>query len=251
MADIYEPHINLNRDSSTPLHAQISEPIERDIFDGKLQPGTVIENEVSLAARLNVSRPTARRAMQTLVEQGLLLRRRGKGTIVAPKPKHRPFKLSSLNEELRFQGKNPTTEILKYNVITASAQMAEKLDCLVGDRVVELERLRYRDGVPVAILYNWIPAAKAPSYDALLNAGLYETMRTSGITIASTTQAVSAQRPRRRHTKLLGITVKQPVLTIDRTAFDEQGKIVEWGLHTYRGDLYRYESTVFAHTERK
>ncbi|QCX46077.1 GntR family transcriptional regulator [Arcanobacterium haemolyticum] len=246
----YQPRIELNRTSDTPLHVQISEPIERAITDGTLAAGTAIENEISMARRLNVSRPTARRAMQTLVEQGLLIRRRGKGTIVAPKPRHRIFKLTSLNEELRGQGKHPTTHILTYNVMPASHKMAHQLDCLEGAPILELERLRYRDGVPVAVLYNWMRADLAPSFADLEKRGLYELIRDSGITIASTTQSVSAERPSRRHAKLLTIPTRQPVLTINRTAFDEHGDIIEWGIHTYRGDLYTYESTVFAQGER-
>lgn len=249
MSNVYEPRITLNRDSSTPLHAQISEPIERAIIDGAISPGQLIENEVSMAARLQVSRPTARRAMQTLVDRGLLLRRRGAGTIVAPKPRHRIFHLTSLNEELRSMGKNPTTEVLQYNYKRATAAIAEKLDCETGDQVVELERLRYRDGIPVAILYNWLPVKHAPMREHLEDKGLYELLREHGVDIASTTQSVSAERPHRRDARLLAITTRQPVLTIDRTAFDAEGKIVEWGLHTYRGDLYKYESTVFAQGE--
>ncbi|USR79518.1 GntR family transcriptional regulator [Arcanobacterium pinnipediorum] len=245
----YQPRIELNRTSDIPLHMQISEPIERAIVDGQLSAGTVIENEISMARRLQVSRPSVRRAMQTLVEQGLLIRQRGKGTIVAPKPRHRLLKLTSLNEELRVQGQHPTTQILAYNVVAANSKMAHQLDCLPGSPVLELERLRYRDGVPIALLYNWMRADIAPSFADLEQYGLYELIRKSGTTIASTTQSVGAERPTRRQAKLLTIPLRQPVLTINRTAFDDTGDIVEWGIHTYRGDLYRYESTVFAQGE--
>ncbi|QRV02296.1 GntR family transcriptional regulator [Arcanobacterium phocisimile] len=245
----YAPRIELNRTSDIPLHVQISQPIERAIIAGELSAGTAIENEISMAHRLKVSRPTARRAMQTLVEQGLLIRRRGKGTIVAPKPRHRLLKLTSLNEELRVRGQHPSTEILAYNMVPATVKMAQQLDCPLGTPVLELERLRYRDGEPIALLYNWMRADLAPSFADLEQHGLYELIRQSGMIIASTTQSVGAERPTRRQAKLLTIPLRQPVLTINRTAFNETGDIIEWGIHTYRGDLYRYESTVFSHGE--
>ncbi|MFY9262730.1 MAG: GntR family transcriptional regulator [Actinomycetaceae bacterium] len=245
----YQPNIVLDRESPTPLHAQISELIGREITEGILSPGTLLENEVSLARRLKVSRPTARRAMQTLVEQGLLLRRRGAGTIVAPKPRHRIGRLSSLNEEIRGAGKLPSTEVLTYQHTAASETVARLLDRPIGSPVVELERLRYRDGVPLAILYNWLPAEFAPGSAELNKSGLYELMRNAGVKIASTTQSVSAERPKLRHAKLLAITPRQPVLIIERTAFDDHGHVVEWGRHVYRGDLYHYESTVFAQAD--
>ncbi|MFP7696700.1 GntR family transcriptional regulator [Trueperella sp. LYQ143] len=244
---LFEPEITVNRSSTDPLHVQISAPIERAILDGAITPGTRIENEVSMAQRLNVSRPTARRALQTLVENGLLLRRRGVGTVVAPRPRHLPAKLPSLHEDLVASGHTPTTEVLQYNFKRATEAIAEKLDIQVGDQVVELERLRKRDGVPVAILYNWLPLAYAPARELLEERGLYQLIRDSGIEIAATTQSVGAERPDRREAQLLAISTRQPVLTIDRTAFDPAGAIIEWGLHCYRGDAYRYESTVVAH----
>lgn len=245
----FAPSIALDRSSSTPLHQQISEPLSRLIQAGKLVAGTLIENEVSMARRLDVSRPTARRAMQTLVEEGLLIRKRGRGTVVAPKPLHRRMRVSSLNDELQSAGKHPTTEILRYNLRPATTDMARKLDIAIGADVVEIERLRYREGIPIAVLYNWLPAAYAPAYVDLQERGLYELLRERGMNIASTTQIVTATPPRRRIARLLEITKTTPVLTIERTGFGSAGEIIEWGLHTYRGDMYRYESTVFASAE--
>lgn len=250
MAQHFEPEIELDRESRTPLHKQISTPIEEAILGGQLKPGTLIENEVDLAKRLHVSRPTARRAMQTLVDLGLLQRKRGTGTVVTPKRTHRPTRLSSLHDDIAAAGQKPTTEVLSYERRAATSAIASALDCEVGDHVVEVERLRLKDGVPVAILYNWIPAHLAPSRDELEEYGLYQLFERRGITLGSTEQSVGAERPSRRDAVLLGISVKQPVLTIERTAFDVDGQIVEWGLHTFRGDLYRYSSTVFADTAR-
>ncbi len=242
----WKPKISLNRSTSTPLHEQISEPIQRAILDGIITPGTLIENEVALASRLQVSRPTTRRAMQTLVDRGLLLRRRGSGTIVAPKTRHQINLLSSLYTDIRREGKVSTTDILHYELISANKLIAEKLGCSIGEPVLELERLRFKDGIPVAILFNWLPKQIAPSYNDLLNEGLYQLLLNNGVDISSTEQSVGAERPKRRAAKLLGITTREPVLTINRTAFDEEGRIIEWGRHIYRGDIYRYESTVFS-----
>lgn len=245
----FSPDISLDRSSAMPLHQQISEPLSRLIKAGKLAAGTLIENEVSMARRLDVSRPTTRRAMQTLVEEGLLIRKRGRGTVVAPKPLHRRMRVSSLNDELQSAGKHPMTEILRYNLRPATAEMAQKLDVAVGEDVVEIERIRYRDTIPIAVLYNWLPVAYAPAYADLQEHGLYEMLRDHGMEIASTTQVVTAKLPQRRIARLLDITKATPVLAIERTGFGCSGEIIEWGIHTYRGDMYRYESTVFTSAE--
>lgn len=242
----WEPTVVLDRTSSQPLHAQISAPIKRAILEGHLLPGTRIENEVSMSRRLKVSRPTTRQALQTLVDAGFLLRRRGVGTVVAPQPKRQLMRLPSLHEEIKATGHASTTEILNYNHRRATDAIAEQLGIPIDTPVVELERLRKRDGVPVAILYNWLPAKITPPREKLEDHGLYELLREAGVEPTSTTQSVGAERPDRREAKLLAISLRDPVLTIDRTAFDPSGHIIEWGFHIYRADLYRYESTVFA-----
>ncbi|MDV6239731.1 GntR family transcriptional regulator [Trueperella bernardiae] len=242
----WEPTVVLDRTSSQPLHAQISAPIKRAILEGHLLPGTRIENEVSMSRRLKVSRPTTRQALQTLVDAGFLLRRRGVGTVVAPQPKRQLMRLPSLHEEIKATGHASTTEILNYNHRRATDAIAEQLGVPIDTPVVELERLRKRDGVPVAILYNWLPAKITPPREKLEDHGLYELLREAGVEPTSTTQSVGAERPDRREAKLLAISLRDPVLTIDRTAFDPSGHIIEWGFHIYRADLYRYESTVFA-----
>ncbi len=246
MTKKYQPEIVLDREASAPLHAQISAPIKRAIVEGALRPGTRIENEIALAKRLQVSRFTARQAIQTLVEAGLLQRRRGVGTVVTPQSHLQLIQLPSLHEEIQESGHESTTEILQYNHRRATEAIAKQLGIEAEASVVELERLRRRDGEPVAILYNWLPAALAPSREELETFGLYELLRKNGVAPTSTRQSVGAERPDKREARLLAISMRDPVLTIDRTAFGADGRIVEWGFHIYRADMYRYQSTVVA-----
>ncbi len=110
----YIAQIAIDRTSSTPLHAQIAEPLAKLIEDGAIEPGTRLEDEVSMAERLKVSRPTARRAMETLTNRGLIVRRRGAGTQVTPTRVHRPMALSSLNDDLEKSGVDPRTTVLEW-----------------------------------------------------------------------------------------------------------------------------------------
>jgi len=121
MEPTYEPEITLDRDSQVPLYQQIAKPIETAILSGALPAGAMIEDEVSMASRLDVARPTARRALQELASRGLLTRRRGVGTRVTPPHVHRPMKLSSLNDDLAEAGFTPSTRVLSYEVREASS----------------------------------------------------------------------------------------------------------------------------------
>ena len=108
--------ITLERNSPVPLYYQLAQYIEHAINVGDLAPGDRIENELSLTSRLGLSRPTARQAIQELVNKGLLVRKRGVGTQVVRSQFRRDEKLSSLNEDLAKAGKVPSTVLLDYSI---------------------------------------------------------------------------------------------------------------------------------------
>src|SRR5215218_9719812 len=108
--------VELDRSSPVPLYYQLAQAIEAAIRDGELAPGDRFENELALAQRLALSRPTTRRAIQELVEKGLLVRKRGVGTQVVQQPVHRRVELTSLFDDLARAGQEPTTQLLDYRV---------------------------------------------------------------------------------------------------------------------------------------
>ena len=138
----YALQIQLDRTSPVPLYYQISEPIAKLILDGDLPAGTRLEDELSMAARLQVSRPTARQALQRLVDRGLLTRRRGVGTIVAPTHGHRPMELTSLLNDLKAAGHTVRTSVSDYEEHPANAEEAKLLKVRPGTALVHIVRLR-------------------------------------------------------------------------------------------------------------
>src|SRR6478736_6021625 len=122
-----ELFIGIDRSGPIPLYFQIARSLEQAIADGTLAPGARLENEVALGERLGLSRPTVRRAIQELVDRGLLVRRRGVGTQVVHGPVNRKVELSSLYEDLDVNGRKPTTEVLAAEVVPADGLAAERL----------------------------------------------------------------------------------------------------------------------------
>ena len=116
--------VELDRSSPVPLYYQLAQAIEAAIRDGELAPGDRFENELALAKRLTLSRPTTRRAIQELVDKGLLVRKRGVGTQVVQNPVHRRVELTSLFDDLARAGQEPTTELLDYRVGLADEEVA-------------------------------------------------------------------------------------------------------------------------------
>lgn len=134
--------VDLDRTSPVPLYHQLASAIEAAIVGGTLAPGSSLENEIALAQRLGISRPTARQALKSLVDRGLLVRRRGVGTQVAPTQIHRPVGLTSLYDDLEGSRQRPSTRLLEWEPREASAEEAEELEIEPGSAVVMISRLR-------------------------------------------------------------------------------------------------------------
>ncbi len=233
--------LDLDRNAALPLYQQIAAPLEDLILVGRLAPGQLIEDEISLARRLNVSRPTARRALQDLVARGLLTRRRGIGTRVTPSHVRRSLALTSLNDDLVKAGFSPRTEVLSYEVKLAQDEEADLLRCEMGEEIVCIERRRWIDDRRLAVLTNLLPAAIAPSLTRLNTRGLYECLREDGVHLSAAHQVVGARTADEEQADQLGIAAGDAVLTMTRTAYDHTGAVVEYGTHFYNAALYSFQ----------
>lgn len=237
--------MDLDRSGPIPLYFQIATRIEGAILDGRLPPGSRLENEVALGERLGLSRPTVRRAIQDLVDKGLLVRRRGIGTQVVHGHVTRKVELTSLFEDLAREHRAPTTELLAHEVIEADARIADRLGIQAATPVLHIKRIRHADGVPLAILENYLPEDFADiTAEALSEHGLYQVLRGRGVSIRVARQNIGARRATTLESTLLQIDRHDPVLTMDRTAYDDSGRPVEFGHHAYRPDLYSFEITL-------
>ena len=127
-------------------------------MDGRLEPGDPFENEMAMCERLGLSRPTVRRAIQEMVDQGLLVRRRGVGTTVANRKVHRRFELSSLYDDLKRAGRSPNTVVIDLEVVK-DARAAGALDLDEGSELLSITRLRLVEDQPLALMRNWLPPA--------------------------------------------------------------------------------------------
>ena len=242
----HEPQVGLDRRSGTPLHEQISRHIEALIRSGELPAGTGIETEVAMAARLGVSRPTARRALQDLVDRGLLIRTRGVGTEVAPELIRRPVELTSLYDDLTSAGRTPQTLVLDHAVVPATAVVARKLGVAEGEPVVSVRRLRTADGEPLAILTNFLPTAVAPAREELEAMGLYDALRAKGVLIRVAHQTIGARIATAAEARTLEERPRAALLTMERLALDAASTAVEYGTHVYRASRYSFDTTLFA-----
>lgn len=236
--------IVVDRTSDVPLHQQISVALRAAIASGQLSPGSRVENEIDLAARLGLSRPTVRRAMEDLVHAGLVTRRRGSGTVVAPSQVRRQLKLTSLFDDLEAEGRRPTTTVLEFSIAIGTPETTQLLGIEPKSGVLTIRRLRFASGEPLAILTNELPSEIAPDYSALGTSGLYASLRQKGVTIAGATQSIGARVATQAEAELLGEKAGAPLLTLDRVAYSDSGRIVEHGHHIYRASLYSFDMSI-------
>lgn len=241
----YQLQVTIDRTSTIPLHMQISEPLAQLILDGTLEPGTRLEDEVSMAQRLQVSRPTARQALQRLADRGLVARRRGAGTTVTSPHVHRPMQLSSLLRDLTEAGHAVSTQVLTWDPHLADAEEAEHLACIEGDDVVLIQRLRLADDEPIALMSNLLPADLAPTREELENRGLYDLLRERDVVPASANQVIGARNATAKEAEILGERRRAALLTAQRTSHDAAGRVIEFGSHIYRASRYSFETTLF------
>jgi DNA-binding GntR family transcriptional regulator len=239
------PSLRVDRNSPVPLYFQVAQHLEHLIESGELATGTRLENEIDLADQLGLSRPTMRRAIQYLVDRGLLVRKRGVGTQVVHAKVRRQVELTSLYDDLDKASRTPSTRVVSFAREPLAEDLAPDLSLPPGTEVYVFERIRYADGEPLALMRNYVPASLLPlDAEDLAAHGLYNLLRASGITLRIARQSIGARAATAAEARALSETRGAPLLTMERAAFDDQGRTIEHGQHVYRASRYSFDLTL-------
>lgn len=233
--------------SPIPLYYQLATAIEQAIDGGELRAGSRLDNELELARTLALSRPTVRRALGYLVDRGMLLRRRGIGTIVLPVTVRRPVGLTSLYDDLVRSGRRPGTRVLLLSVVQCPEEPAMALDVEPGSEITHLRRLRLVDDEPLAVMDNFLPPPLL-QYDRhqLEQTGLYRLLAGSGIVPRIASQSVTARPARSEEARLLHVDTGAPLLALRRVSYDATGRAIELASHAYVGERYAIEMSLMS-----
>jgi len=237
--------IRVDRNSPVPLYFQVAQHLEHMIESGELPRGTRLENEIDLADRLGLSRQTMRRAIEYLVGRGLLVRKRGIGTQVVHAKVTREVELTSLYDDLAKTGRDPSTTVVSFSTESAPDALAAELGLAAGTPVYVFERLRFAGAEPLALMRNHVPEHLMRLSAADLEAqGLYNLFRANGIIMRIAKQSIGARAATAAEARALGERKGAPLLTMERSAYDEQGRAVEHGRHVYRASRYSFDLTL-------
>jgi GntR family transcriptional regulator len=226
------------RDNS-PLYLQVARKLGQIIRDGRYKPDEALPSERVLAELLNVSRVTARSAIDQLAEQGLITRRRGSGNYVSPHLEQPLSHLTSFSEELRRRGYTPSSRWLERSVSDAKIDEQMSLGLSPREKVARLERLRLADDVVMAYEVSVLPELVLPDPLAV-EGSLYEHLTRIHQMPVRALQRMRAINATPRLAEQLDIPERQAVLFITRIGYLESGQAVEL-THSYcRSDYYEF-----------
>jgi GntR family transcriptional regulator len=244
--------MRLSREAPDPLYSQLKESLKSEIDAGRFRPHQRLPSERELTLRFKVSRMTVRQALLELARDGLTYTRTGKGTFVAePKIDQQLRALTGFNQDVRTRGGKPSSRVLEMRVIPASPEVAAALRIMPGAEVVVLTRLRLDTDVPLAIEtahlpFNLVPNLLSHNFSA---ESLYSVLETDyGLKPTHAEQTIEAELAGPRELDLLGLTPPLAVLKMHRLTMTDEGVPVEYVQSVYRGDRYKFRSTLNTRT---
>ncbi len=219
--------------ATTPTHMRIRNDLLREIESGAFDGLKRLPGEAELAERYGVARMTVRQALTGLVNEGMLVRRRGVGTFVAQNAAKRRnmSRLTGFTEDVRNDGRAVETRMLTQRIEPPSAEVAGVLELASGALVVHVARLRIVDGEPVIIQRSWVPYDRCPELwnEPLAEGSLYATLRGRyGIELRRADQRIAAESATKEQAGLLEVPVRAPLLRVERVTFDNGNVPVEF-----------------------
>ena len=229
----------LDDESSQPLYQQLQRALRDAIEKRVLGADDALPAERELAEDLSISRITVRKAIDGLVEEGLLTRRQGSGTFVAARVEKNFSKLTSFSEDMRARGRKPHSVWLSRAAGTVTPEESMTLRSSPGTPVLRFHRLRYADDAPMALEYATILASCLPSINAV-ETSLYEALEKTGNRPVRALQRLRAVLFTKEQAKLLRAQEKDAGLLVERVGFIKDGSAIEFSQSYYRGDTYDF-----------
>ena len=229
----------------TPLYRQLQQKLRHAIEENLLDPEEPLPAERDLASDYTVSRITVRKALQGLVEEGLLHRRQGSGTFIAKRVEKVFSQLTSFSEEMKARGQAPSSRWLRRVESQITSDEVMNYGLSPGLKVYRFDRVRYADGAPMAIEYSIVSAFCLPSAD-VVGDSLYNALGEAGYRPVRALQRLRAVLFDAQQAALLGAREKDAGLLVERRGFLADGRIVEVSRTYYRGDTYDFVAELTA-----
>jgi len=229
-----------SRPNGMPAYQKIQATIVKRIDSGQLKPGDAVDSERELAKIHQVSLMTARHALTALEREGLVHRRRGAGTFVAP-PKIHFNKLTSFTEQMASRSLTACSKLLSFSVVDNEQEVAARLALSTGTRLLRLERLRLAADEPFAVETCYLPAEHFAGLtrNSVARGSLFSILESSyGIQIAYADEEMDATAAAPATANLLKVGRDAPLLRIRQVIYSTTGKATLYVIGLYRSDRH-------------
>jgi GntR family transcriptional regulator len=232
----------LRKSSPVPLYYQLKRAIEQLIDAGEWPPETQVPSERRLCEQFHISRITVRQALSDLEREGRLVRSHGRGTYVAELAIKKPvFPLVSFTHDVREHGLEPGARVLQFEIAPPAPHVSAALELKPGEQMLLLKRLRLANLKPLAIETVHLAGTRCPDLldEDLTNRSLYETLGEKyGIVPDRAQQQWQAVPCPINEAHFLEVEPGSPVLRIEQTTFDADGRPFEHLESYFRGDKF-------------
>jgi GntR family transcriptional regulator len=241
--------VQLKHGTVTTLYEQMAEVLRRQIRVGDLKPGTAVPPESELTASFRVSRVTARRALDLLVEEGLIVRRQGKGTFVTSgKIQQDLHTLRGFAELMAERGDEQAMEVIEFGVVSADTRAARSLHLDQGASVLRIRRRHLLQGAPIAYAIIYVPydLGRRFAADEVSTVPIYTLLEERAqVRIKRATQVIRAVAADELTARQIDLPRAAPVMMIERVTYSAEDVPVEYIVFFYRGDRYELAVELF------
>lgn len=228
----------LNKNSSVPLYSQLYARLRKQIESGEYKAGDKLPPERELAEWLQVSRITARQAIDALVESGMVYREQGRGTFVAEPKMRGLIGFTSFSQDIRGRGYTPSSQILTQELVPPNERLQKVLKIGPQDQALHLVRVRLADEKPIALQSAYLPYRLCPGLvdEDLSSESLYAVLREKYYINPAWTEAeLEALPATAEEARCLQLEQSDPVLVVKGITFTDSFDIVESVRTVYRG----------------
>ena len=234
----------IDKNSPIPIYYQIMSQLREKILDGEYPVDSTLPPERELVETYQVSRMTIRQAIMELVNEGILVRRKGIGTFVAPPKLEQPLNsLTSFTEDMAQRGMKAGSHVVSFQQMQPDPTTRKLLNISADERVFEYVRLRLADDDPMALETTTLLASLCPGLqkEDLENRSLYTVLTERwGIQLEYATQSLEPILAPAYEAGLLHVAPGSPLLLMHRVTYDQNGKAFEHVKSMYRGDRYKF-----------
>ena len=233
--------LEIDHNSAIPLYIQAEELLRKIIEIPEYQQGKLLPNEVQMSSELGISRNTLRQAINKLVFEGLILRKKGVGTIVIKPVDSKANNWKSFSQEMKYKGISIINYDINFKWLIPSDEILRFFGLDAGTEVLKMERLRGKDTGPFVFFISYFHPRIGFTGKEDFERPLYEIMQQDySVAVKLSQEEITATAANKELAGKLELNEGDPILKRKRFVYDPGRRPVEFNIGYYRADSFVY-----------